>query len=94
MSGRKGVNCRISRGKERQRWVHHDELLPWRDRDQPVVRRPEASPVPKVIQMDENGLSSSDEERTTEDATPVEGKGLRRSLGNRRPPVWMGDYCI
>lgn len=43
VNDRKGVNYRIGRLMERQRrCVHHDELLPWKDRDRSVALAPEA----------------------------------------------------
>ena len=97
----RGVNYKILDGRSRARWVHHDEILHWRDRgDPPPAARPEGvtSPGPLVSRRLSTGTvssgSSSGEASSDEELNVADGESsLRRSTRNRRPPAWLRDFC-
>lgn len=100
---RRRVNYKIGGGKERLRWVHHDELLPWRDRSPDEVLLDsrglrEGGSRPDSEEVENGGMnpeSSSDSGDSDSDAELAETTSvLRRSLRSRRPPSWMRAYEV
>ena len=98
---RKGVNYRIDGGKERARWVHHDELLPWRSRavvqktgsTDGGAREEQANGDRGVQEVGMDAGSSSDEDGgACGVAGSAEEACVRRSGRVRRAPAWMRDY--
>ena len=96
---RRGVNYKVDCGNGRSRWVHHDELLPWRSRSQV-----QSSPATNGCRAGE-GSGAEPEQRATfvgdEDAK-CESDSISDEGGDavsdavcsevrvsQRPPAWM-----
>lgn len=102
----RGVNYKIVDERGRHRWVHHDDLLRWRDRrEQPAeVQRGESlrsQGLPErsesLPEMNDESSSSDSSDTSDEGSDDVFGggsAGLGRSSRNRRPPVWMRDFYV
>lgn len=101
----RGVNYKIEDERGKPKWVHHDDLLRWRDREYlPAVNSQGAGPVSQGSQgqdVESDGVSdvissssSSSCDETDEELDDDLGEGvrLRRSTRIRRPPVWLRDF--
>lgn len=94
----RGVNYKIVDDRLKARWVHHDEILHWRDDGKPPSTREETgSPGSltsrRLSTVTISGSSSSAASSDEESGGVSGGSRLRRSTRNRRPPGWLRDYC-
>lgn len=101
METRKGVNFRIGGGAKRSRWVHHDELRPWR-----MSAKEGASVGVGGQELDAAGSRGSEafgsEDSGSDSSSGSEGSGLEdeeqvvegRPQRSRRQLVWMKDNVV
>ena len=101
VKSRRGVNYQISDGHRWTRWVHHDEIFPWRGREDEKrwsgrdVGAPSHTPRDRTgrdVQSFECSDTSSESESSC--ASDSEAPLPRRSTRRRRPPVWLTDYEV
>ena len=97
VEARKGVNYKIRFGNGRYRWLHHDDLLLWKESNPPHERaspvREQDSPgqLPEPVRerfLGEDSDSEDEGGRRSQAPTSVSPvfRGVRRSTRNRRPP--------
>jgi hypothetical protein len=105
VEARRGVNYKIGGGRGGQsRWVHHDELRPWRtvQREEVAVsgdcQRVEArgSEVVEEVNGQDPGSDSSSDSCSEGGGVEEEEERMveMRPQRSRRQPVWMKDYVM
>lgn len=92
IAARRGVNYQISGDGLKTRWVHHDEIFPWRDREE-SPRAGSDQEQPASVSEEQGGTFSDWDSDSDSSAESTESNvPLRRSARNRRPPAWMSDF--
>ena len=99
---RRGVGYEIVDGSQRPRWIHHDEIRPWKEvRRRDAVEsarsrgrsggRGDSGPADSSrVPLDDSESSSGGES----DDEVGAGAPVVRPQRNRRPPVWWKDYVF
>ena len=94
VAARRGVNYQIRGEGLKTRWVHHDEIFPWRDRRESSEAGSDREVTDGVTGAQGRTFSEDDSDS---DSSATESMGsqtvqLRRSCRRRRPPPWMRDF--
>ena len=94
VAAHRGVNYQIRGEGLKTRWVHHDEIFPWRDRRDLSEVGSDRERVENVTEAQGRIFSESDSESESSaaESTEVRPVQLRRSSRRRRPPAWMRDF--
>lgn len=101
---RKGVNYRIGGGANKSRWVHHDELSPWKASSQvlssPDDPRSAAGSEGRSVDVREDFFDSETSSAESDDSDGVAGPSgsgeamVRVPRRTRQPPIRMRDYYV